>query len=270
MFGRNKDDKPGTGRWVRAVVIAATAVAVASVAIVGTVAAQSGQRFRDVPRTHYAYESIEWAVVNGITLGCGDGRYFCPDNTLTRAEIVTFLKRYHDEFWGATGTPTTTTTPAPEPIRVRGSGSGFLDPAGSLVVGTYRGTFALSLRGRSGNHEGILEFTQAKVSLVDSDGLTNVLLTVEIDLADYDAITNRVETNEAPLTLTVPFSFRVGNNLNDIAPGPADIAVELTDRSCLINQQTDTACEAGTAPNLRRFNLNHIPYTQWEVVLAPR
>ena len=99
MFERRKD-KPGGGRWIKAVAIVATAVAVVSSAIVGTVAAQPGQRFRDVPRTHYAYESIEWAVENEITQGCGDGRNFCPDDTLNRAQMVTFLKRYHDKFHG--------------------------------------------------------------------------------------------------------------------------------------------------------------------------
>ena len=98
MFGRNRDDKPGTGRLRTALAVAAVTAVVASMAIVGTVAAQPGQRFRDVPRTHYAYSSIEWAAVNGITQGCGDGRYFCPDDTLNRAQMVTFLKRYHDEF----------------------------------------------------------------------------------------------------------------------------------------------------------------------------
>ena len=109
MFERKKE-KRGMGRLRTALAIAAVTAVVASVAIVGTVAAQSGQRFRDVPRTHYAYTSIEWAFVNGITEGCGDGRYFCPDDTLNRAQMVTFLKRYHDEFSGATSTSTTTTT----------------------------------------------------------------------------------------------------------------------------------------------------------------
>lgn len=273
MFERN-NDKPGSGRSIKAIAIATTAVLVTSLAIVGTVAAQSGQRFRDVPRTHYAYGPIEWAAVNGITQGCGDGRDFCPGDTLSRAQMVTFLKRYHDEFWDATSTPTTTTTTtlAPAPIRVRGSGSNFLYTAdGSLVAGTYRGTLALSLRGRSGNHEGILEITRASVSVVDSDGITSVLHTVEIDLADYDdAATMRVATDKAPLTLTAPFSFRVGNNLNDIAPGPADIVVELTDRAC-VDDVDDMACDDSTVDANRRFNsTRHVTFIQWEVVLAPR
>ena len=70
----------------------------ASSAIVGTVAAQTNRLFDDVPRGHYAYDSIEWAVENGITEGCGDGTNFCPTKTLNRAQMVTFLKRYHDKF----------------------------------------------------------------------------------------------------------------------------------------------------------------------------
>lgn len=268
MFER-RNQKRGAGRLRTALAIAALTALVASMAVVGTVAAQTGQRFLDVPRTHYAYQSIDWAVVNGITQGCGDGRSFCPADTLNRAQMVTFLKRYHDRFHGATVTPTTTTTPASEPIRVRGSGSGFLDPAGSLVAGTYRGTFALSLRGLSGNHEGILELTQASVSVVDSDGITTLLHEVDIDLAAYNAATVRLDEGEVPLTLTSPFSIRVGNNLNDIAPGPADIVVELTDRGCLI-VGTSNPCESGTAAADRRFNLNQVYNVQWEVVLALR
>lgn len=92
------NDHHGTGRLRTTLAIAAVTAVVASMAIVGTVAAQPGQRFPDVPPTHYAYDSIEWAVVNGITQGCGDGRNFCPDETLNRAHMVTFLKRYHDKF----------------------------------------------------------------------------------------------------------------------------------------------------------------------------
>lgn len=97
MFTRNNENHARDRLRTVLAVAAATAVMV-SIAIVGTVAAQPGQRFRDVPTDHYAYDSIEWAVVNEITLGCGDGRNFCPDDTLNRAQMVTFLKRYHDKF----------------------------------------------------------------------------------------------------------------------------------------------------------------------------
>lgn len=73
------------------------AVAVAVLAAAGTVAAQSTQRFGDVPPDAYYYEAVNWAVDHGITTGCGDGTNFCPTRTLTRAETVTFLHRYHNK-----------------------------------------------------------------------------------------------------------------------------------------------------------------------------
>ncbi len=60
-------------------------------------------RFTDVLVGHYADEAIGWAVDQGITSGCGDDE-FCPDEPVTRAQIVTFLHRYDQ------GTTTTTTT----------------------------------------------------------------------------------------------------------------------------------------------------------------
>lgn len=135
--------KPGTGRLRTVLAVAAVTAVVASMAIVGTVAAQPGQRFRDVPRTHYAYSSIEWAVVNGITQGCGDGRYFCPEDTLNRAQMVTFLKRYHDEFVGATSTTTTTTT-VPQDFVLNGFGSGYFDSV-TLPEGRYRVSIAVAV-----------------------------------------------------------------------------------------------------------------------------
>ena len=106
MLGSD-NDKHGTSRLIKTFAIAATAVAVASSAIVGTVAAQTSRLFDDVPRGHYAYSAIEWAAENGITEGCGDGTNFCPTKTLNRAQMVTFLKRYHDKFGTSGGTGST-------------------------------------------------------------------------------------------------------------------------------------------------------------------
>lgn len=54
-------------------------------------------QFTDIPEGHYADEAIGWAVENGITTGTSDTT-FSPDATLTRAQMVTFLKRYDDKF----------------------------------------------------------------------------------------------------------------------------------------------------------------------------
>ena len=78
------------GLAITAVVLTATAVAVGQG--IGT--------FRDVPNDHYARDSVQWAVQNRITFGCGDGTHFCPETTVNRAQSVTFLYRYHNNVIG--------------------------------------------------------------------------------------------------------------------------------------------------------------------------
>ena len=102
MLKRN-NNKQATDPLVRVLAVFTASAVVASLAIVGTAAAQFGPRFDDVPQDHYAYAAIDWAVENKITRGCGDGRNFCPDEILNRAQMVTFLKRYHDTFVGTGG-----------------------------------------------------------------------------------------------------------------------------------------------------------------------
>ena len=97
MLKRNNDNH-GTNRLVTVLAVAAATAVVASLAVVGTAAAQFGPRFDDVPQDHYAYRAIDWAVDNKITRGCGDGTNFCPGKTLNRAQMVTFLLRYHEKF----------------------------------------------------------------------------------------------------------------------------------------------------------------------------
>ena len=59
----------------------------------GVALARATSPFTDVPPGHYAEDAIAWAVENGITRGCAPDR-FCPDQPVTRAQIVTFLHRY--------------------------------------------------------------------------------------------------------------------------------------------------------------------------------
>lgn len=51
---------------------------------------------------HWARESIQWAKEIGIATGYADGS-FKPNNTMTRAEAVTLLKRYDDYRFGGSG-----------------------------------------------------------------------------------------------------------------------------------------------------------------------
>jgi hypothetical protein len=58
--------------------------------------------FTDVVEDNDYYKAILWAAENGITTGTGDGT-FSPDDSCTRAQIVTFL-------WRASGKPETDDT----------------------------------------------------------------------------------------------------------------------------------------------------------------
>ena len=84
--------------WQRRASRLAVAVAAAAVALTAAAVAlaQGIGTFRDVPDSHYARDSVQWAVQNGVTVGCRDGTYFCPERTVNRAESVTFLYRYHN------------------------------------------------------------------------------------------------------------------------------------------------------------------------------
>lgn len=53
--------------------------------------------FADVAIDAYCYEAVKWAVKNGITDGVGNDR-FAPEQSCTRAQVVTFL-------WRAAGSP---------------------------------------------------------------------------------------------------------------------------------------------------------------------
>ena len=53
---------------------------------------KSMSSFSDVSADSYYAKAVAWAVENGVTNGIGDG-LFGPDNSCTRAQIVTFLFR---------------------------------------------------------------------------------------------------------------------------------------------------------------------------------
>ena len=53
---------------------------------------KSMSSFSDVSADSYYAKAVAWAVENGITTGTGEG-LFGPDNSCTRAQIVTFLFR---------------------------------------------------------------------------------------------------------------------------------------------------------------------------------
>jgi hypothetical protein len=52
----------------------------------------TGTVFADVPLGAFAADWIEQFAAEGVTAGCGGGNY-CPDTTITRAQMAIFLLR---------------------------------------------------------------------------------------------------------------------------------------------------------------------------------
>ena len=75
-------------------------VIVAVLAVGGTVAAQSTQRFPDVPPDHPDYDAVQWAAEVGVTTGHTDGT-FRPEQPLSLRHTTVFLTRYYEEILGA-------------------------------------------------------------------------------------------------------------------------------------------------------------------------
>jgi hypothetical protein len=56
-------------------------------------AAFAGSLFGDVDDGNTHFPGIEYMKDTGITVGCGDGTNYCPDQPVTRAQMGTFLYR---------------------------------------------------------------------------------------------------------------------------------------------------------------------------------
>ena len=198
-------DKPRKSRLVRVLAIAAVAAVVASMAIVGTVAAQPGQRFGDVPRDHYAYDAVNWAVDNKITLGCGDGRNFCPEQTLNRAHMVTFLKRYHDKFGSSGSDASDDSDDSSDPEEHVIDGMGTDSESISLPAGRYS-----------------VEFT------VEHDrALSEVDLIVEDSRGRKETLFSKGDFAEDEQTFRDRTTIEVGNRLGQLDPGRIHFDVEV-------------------------------------------
>jgi hypothetical protein len=69
-------------------------LAVAGVAVIAaTVGALAADRFGDVPSNHPHADGISWVADAQVTLGCGDGSNYCPNDDVTRAQMGTFMHR---------------------------------------------------------------------------------------------------------------------------------------------------------------------------------
>jgi len=56
------------------------------------------QTFNDVAPGDFAYQHIEALSASGITGGCG-GNNYCPNSTLTRAQMAVFLAKALGLYW---------------------------------------------------------------------------------------------------------------------------------------------------------------------------
>jgi hypothetical protein len=67
----------------------------------------ASHQFNDVPDSYVFHTSIDWLADNAITVGCNPpaNTNFCPNRGVTRGEMATFLKRFHDRFITAGGAP---------------------------------------------------------------------------------------------------------------------------------------------------------------------
>jgi len=72
----------------------------------------TGTVFTDVPTTYWAAPWIEVLYKEGITSGCGGGKY-CPDASVTRAQIAVFLANAFHVVVPTTGVVTGTLTSTP-------------------------------------------------------------------------------------------------------------------------------------------------------------
>ncbi|MYE56975.1 MAG: S-layer homology domain-containing protein [Acidimicrobiaceae bacterium] len=161
--------------WERRASRLAVGVAITAVVLTATAVAlgQGIGTFRDVPNDHYARDAVQWAVLNGITVGCGDGTYFCPETPVNRAQSVTFLHRYHNNvirplegrvraleggFGGTTPDPNagfgnqpTPTTVPPRTFTTRGTQH--QARSFNLPAGVYEAVFTLEATKAAADHD---------------------------------------------------------------------------------------------------------------------
>ncbi len=104
------------------------AAALVGLLALGGVAGATVAGFTDVDAGRFYAGPVEWAKANGITTG-RTPTSFAPDAPVTRGEVVTFLKRFHDRF---------IVGPSPSPTGGIVPGDGVWLVGSEIVPGVYR------------------------------------------------------------------------------------------------------------------------------------
>ncbi|MDH5286928.1 MAG: S-layer homology domain-containing protein [Betaproteobacteria bacterium] len=87
------------------------AAVAASPGLVGGAAYPGFAGFTDVLQSNQFCPEVEWVRNRSITLGCGAGTAYCPNDPVTRLQMAIFLKREGDKLTPTIIEPVPSSTP---------------------------------------------------------------------------------------------------------------------------------------------------------------
>ncbi|MEO8976037.1 MAG: hypothetical protein ABI552_09815, partial [Casimicrobiaceae bacterium] len=78
---------------IRGLLVAGAAYAIATSPVRAAACSAGTSVFTDVPDVASFCTNTQWLKNRAVTLGCGTGSTYCPDETLTRAQMALFMNR---------------------------------------------------------------------------------------------------------------------------------------------------------------------------------
>ena len=175
------------------------AIIVVTAMVVAPSTAFAVHLFDDVPDDSTHAAGIEWAVDNGITLGCGDGTNYCPGDAVTRGQMATFLHRISGHAPGVAPSVDADTVDGFDAAELMGDGApGPAGPPGAAAG--FRLVDGAISRSFNNFSEGTVAVDSAAAASVEVDMSFDV--TSRIVLCSVD--TNAVATRDAVCTVSTP------------------------------------------------------------------
>lgn len=104
--------------------------AVFGLSIVTGAVAIAATGYSDVEPDHAHADGIAWVSDAGVTHGCGDGTTYCPEDSVTRAQMATFMQRLAGDAPGVSPSVDAATVLGMSPEELRGQ-QGPAGPQGS-------------------------------------------------------------------------------------------------------------------------------------------